>query len=126
MKQILILLVLALLVGCSSEPVAQQQPVQASAGSTTIEHEPTEHMLSLTLYDEEPHQREFTVAQGDKVTLEVINTDDESKIFVIEGLDIAEKVAADGMAVFEFEAKKKGHFPMGVQDSIIKAQLTVE
>ena len=126
MRKILILLVLALLVGCSSEQVATTQPVQASAGSQTVEAEPVMHALTLSLYDEEPDQREFTVKQGDLVTLEVINTDADSKIFVIEGLNIAEKVSANGMAVFEFEAKKKGHFPMGVQDSIIKAQLSVE
>ena len=52
MRKILILLVLALLVGCSSEQVATTQPVQASAGSQTVEAEPVMHALTLSLYDE--------------------------------------------------------------------------
>ena len=117
MKYILLALAI-LLVGCG-------QVAEADLTSTVISVEETsEHVVkTIRVMSNKLDTQIIEANHGDSVTFQVINLDDETRIFEIQGL-FTQKISADSSIQFDFIARE-GVYNYGFRTQIQKGKLVV-
>ncbi|MCF7862207.1 cupredoxin domain-containing protein [Candidatus Woesearchaeota archaeon] len=109
MKQIMILLVLLMIIGCSTEPAAQEPISGKVTAPATASSDGQVKTFEVRLLKQGFVPETIEVNKGDTVRLYVA-TASEHTGFRIEGLDIEERLPKEESAVIEFTADKSGVF----------------
>ena len=125
MKQFLILALLLLAVGCSTQYESAADTTSVAGQVVDAETVGQEHHVILRMEDSVPELDQITVSQGDTVKFEVSNLGDEYIVFIVDGIH-EEEIPASATAVFTVTASEKGRFGYGNRVEENKGLLIVE
>ncbi len=121
MKKILFIIALLFLVGCTSSDNSLTNDI---TGNVVAYDAPSNVKVTVKLQGSVMDPSEITVKQGSLVLLEIIDLDNATDVFVVNGYNVEEKLV-NGEGLFYFKANKKGAFTYGLRTDKRKGTLVV-